>query len=199
MKYLAGIDEAGRGALAGPVAVGMVLVRTDFDFPRLAESWGEIRDSKGYSEKRREELYESLKSLQEKQRLTYSVEFTSAEVIDEKGITEAIQQAIDLLLKAVDHKECTVKLDGSLKAPQKFQDQETIIKGDELEPVISLASICAKVERDRYMRKLSEKYPYYDFAHNKGYGTKSHRVAIEGNGVCDIHRRSFLSSIIDTG
>ena len=88
--------------------------------------------------------------------------------------------------------ECLVLLDGNLKAPKEFKNQETIVKGDEKEPVISLASIIAKVSRDRYIVDLSKKYPEYEFERHKGYGTKLHYEMLKEHGLCNIHRRTFI-------
>jgi ribonuclease HII len=125
----------------------------------------------------------------------------SAKKIDAKGLPWAIEQAIAGCLDALDATETLdpettrIFLDGSLKAPQKFAMQETIIKGDEKVPVISAASIYAKVMRDRYMEKQAKSYPQYGFDRHKGYGTAAHVRAIKEYGVTPIHRRSFLSSV----
>jgi ribonuclease HII len=189
-QFLVGIDEAGRGPLAGPVSVGVVVIPVQFD-PALFDG---IRDSKKLSEKARDAWFEKLPSLEAEHGLRYKVEFTSAHYIDEYGIVPAIKRAVAAALRslAVVPEEAEVLLDGSLKAPPEFVVQKTIIRGDETEPVISLASVAAKVTRDRFMKQAAAKYPEYGFEVHKGYGTKAHRDAIKKHGLSDIHRRSFI-------
>jgi ribonuclease HII len=187
-KFLIGIDEAGRGPLAGPVSVGVVVVPATFN-QSLFEG---IRDSKKLTELARERWYEKLPQLAQ-EGLRYKVGFSSATYIDTYGIVPAIKRAIAEALREleVDPEEASVLLDGSLKAPKEFLLQQTIIRGDETEPVISIASVAAKVERDRLMCALAIKYPNYGFEVHKGYGTKAHYEAILRHGMCDIHRKSF--------
>ena len=155
------------------------------------------RDSKKLSEKKREEWFEQIqgKALD----MESAVAFSSNKVIDTKGIVKAIEMAIEKIFAGFKKRpeECLVLLDGNLKAPKEFKNQKTIIKGDEKEPVISLASIVAKVSRDRYIVKLSEKYPEYCFEKHKGYGTKLHYEMIKKHGLCNIHRRSFLRKLVN--
>lgn len=193
MKYLIGIDEAGRGPLAGPVAVGAVMVPADFDW-KLLEG---VRDSKKLSEKVREELFERAHALIATHSIRISVATSSAAYIDSYGIVPAIKRALGEALSKLEvaPEECRVLLDGSLSAPAAFTDQHTIIRGDESEPVISLASIAAKVLRDRRMENLALRYPAYGFDAHKGYGTLAHRRAISEVGLSDIHRASFCSRI----
>jgi len=194
-KYVIGIDEAGRGPLAGPVSVGAVLFEYDEyeKFKKESKDTLAGRDSKKLSEKKREEWFENIQKLP----LKSSVAFSSNKVIDTKGIVPAINIAIEKIFTGFKLKpqECLVLLDGNLKAPYEFENQETIIKGDEKEPVISLASIVAKVSRDRYIVKLAKKYPEYNFEKHKGYGTKVHYEMIKEHGLCNIHRRSFLKKL----
>ena len=215
-KYVIGIDEAGRGPLAGPVAVGAVLFEKDEyekfkrenDSPQGLTSLRSaprgktfsravLKDSKKLSEKKREEWFEKIqgKALD----MESAVAFSSNKVIDTKGIVKAIEMAIEKIFAGFKKRpeECLVLLDGNLKAPKEFKNQKTIIKGDEKEPVISLASIVAKVSRDRYIVKLSEKYPEYCFEKHKGYGTKLHYEMIKKHGLCNIHRRSFLRKLVN--
>ena len=191
-KWIVGIDEAGRGPLAGPVTVGLVKVPADFD-------WGLIpgvNDSKKISEKKREEIYVKTNELKEQGLLGYSVKSVSAKSIDLKGIVPAIRRAIDSGVEELNlnPRECFIKLDGALRAPSNFP-QETIIKGDSKERVIGLASIMAKVTRDKYMIKMDAEYPEYDLARHKGYGTKIHREAIAKYGFSRIHRKTFCKNI----
>lgn len=195
-----GIDEAGRGPLAGPVSVGAILVRHDFDFSIFKN----LKDSKKLSEARREEFFTLINHLSsQKQKnhepnwIRFAVVLVSHKIIDKKGISFAIRSGIDSILKKLSPniKQTKIFLDGSLKAPAIFT-QETIIKGDEKIPVISLASITAKVTRDRHMNKISKKYPVFDFHIHKGYGTQAHIEAIKKHGASDIHRQSFISRIV---
>lgn len=189
-RFLVGIDEAGRGPLAGPVAVGVVVAPIDTP----PEVFAGIRDSKKLSEKAREAWFERLPALEAEYGVRYKVEFSSAHYIDEWGIVPAIKRAIAAALTALaaEPSETRVVLDGSLKAPNIFEDQETIIRGDESEPIISLASVAAKVTRDRLMHRLAERYPEYGFEIHKGYGTALHREALIKHGLCDIHRKTFI-------
>ncbi len=188
-RFIVGIDEAGRGPLAGPVSVGVVVVPARFDFKLIRG----VRDSKQMTELGREIWYEKLRVLEAEHGLRHSVQFSSARFIDEYGIVPAVRSAIARALRVLDvvpeHTE--ILLDGALRAPRRFVYQKTIIRGDESEPLIALASIAAKVKRDRLMRRLALKYPAWGFEIHKGYGTKMHREALTNFGLCDIHRRSF--------
>ena len=194
MRYLIGIDEAGRGPLAGPVAVGAVMVPVDFDW-KVIEG---VRDSKKLSEKKREELFARAQELQRSSALRYAVATSSVHYIDTYGIVPAVKRALTEALSRfeVEARDCRVLLDGSLHAPAQYIHQETIIRGDDSEPVISLASIMAKVTRDRLMRRLAPRYPAYGFDIHKGYGTEAHCRAIKSSGLSDIHRKSFCSGIV---
>ncbi len=188
-KWHVGIDEAGRGPLAGPVSVGAVMVKSDFDFSIFKN----LKDSKKLSEARREEFFEII----EKHKIIAKVVMISNKIIDKKGISYAIRFAIKSLLKKLNPniKQSKIFLDGSLKAPEEFT-QETIIKGDEKIPVISLASVMAKVTRDRYMKKISKNYPAFNFDIHKGYGTKRHIEAIKKHGPSKLHRKTFITRIV---
>ncbi len=201
-KYIVGIDEAGRGPLAGPVSVGLVLVPTDFDWNLILG----VNDSKKLSESRREVIYERTKVLQKEGKLSYVVVMLDAKKIDTNGISVCIKKAIATGLKklastrlnlVLNPVEVMVKLDGSLKAPVEYVHQETIIKGDSKEKVIGLASIMAKVTRDIYMTKIAQETQFaaYDFARHKGYGTKAHLAAIAKNGLSTLHRVSYCRNI----
>ena len=192
-RFEIGIDEAGRGPLAGPVAVGVVKVAADFD-------WGLIPgvgDSKKVSPINREAIYGRALQLKKAGKLDFAVVQTSATYIDAKGIVPAIRLAMKKGLAEVkaDPNCCYIKLDGSLKAPIDFL-QETIIKGDAKELVIGLASILAKVTRDRYMETLSRKSQFinYAFDAHKGYGTKEHRRQISHHGISTEHRASYCQN-----
>lgn len=189
-KFIIGIDEAGRGPLAGPVAVGVVVAPYNIG----AHVFDGVRDSKQMSELGREIWFEKLRVLESEYNVRYKVEFSSPRYIDERGIVPAIRRAIANALRAlaVEPEEVEVLLDGSLKAPAQFIHQQTIVRGDESEPIISLASVAAKVKRDKLMRRLALRYPEYGFEIHKGYGTKAHREALIKHGLSDIHRRTFI-------
>jgi ribonuclease HII len=197
MKFLIGVDEAGRGPLAGPVAVGLVAVPEGFD---VAAAFPGVRDSKQLSEKKREKIFEMLEARagEAGAGVRYTVEFESAEAIDQEGIVSVIRRAVargvDRLVADVrlTKSNICIQLDGGLKAPEEYA-QETIIHGDALVPIISLASIAAKVTRDRLMVALAETYPGYYLEEHKGYGTKKHYEALKKLGPSAIHRRSFLN------
>lgn len=190
MRFLLGVDEAGRGPLAGPVSVGVVAVPEGFD---VAREFPGVNDSKKLSEKKREEIYGMLEARIIKGDARFTVEFESAETIDKEGIAVAVRRALarGVRILAPDSTLVHVQLDGALHAPSQYS-QETIIHGDALIPLISLASIAAKVERDRLMVALAQAYPQYGFEQHKGYGTRAHYEALEKYGLCDMHRRSFV-------
>lgn len=189
--YLIGIDEAGRGPLAGIVSVGIVKVPDDFDW-KLIEGVG---DSKKVTPKNREAIFRRATELKKIGKLNFVVVSPTAKEIDKKGIAVVIRNSIDkgLLKLGVAPEHCFVKLDGALRAPSSFP-QETIIKGDSKELIIGLASILAKVTRDTYMCKVAKKYPEYDFEIHKGYGTKSHRQKIAKYGLSPEHRVSYCQN-----
>ncbi len=191
LSYRIGIDEAGRGPLAGPVAVGTVMVPRAFDMSFFTG----IKDSKQLSEKKREEWYAKMKSAQQAGTLRYTAVLSSNRVIDRRGVVKAIAAAMGkaLVKLEADPRACFIVLDGSLKAPPEFLFQETIIRGDQTEPLISAAAIVAKVTRDRLMKRLAKRFPEYGFEIHKGYGTRRHRKEIAGRGLCPIHRATFCT------
>jgi len=181
VQYLIGVDEVGRGPLAGPV-----------------------RDSKKLSARGREEWMVKIKKAEEDGFLEYSVAFVSSRVIDKKGIAPSIRTALFQSLTSLEKSKIQpqisrVLLDGGLRAPVAYEDQKTIIKGDEKELVIALASIVAKVTRDAYMIKLGKKFPAYGFEKHKGYGTRAHYTAIKKHGITSHHRKSFLKKKKERG
>lgn len=189
-KYLIGIDEVGRGPIAGPVAVGAFV----FLKPEAKKFFNGVKESKQLSEEKREEWFKVIKKKNNEKFVNFSVCFQSEKVIDKKGISWAIKKCLENCLKnlKVNPDECLVLLDGGLKAPAHYKNQKTIIKGDVKESVIALASICAKVLRDSKMRKWALKYPKYGLEDHKGYGTRAHYEAIRLGGLLPLHRRSFL-------
>jgi len=193
-QYIVGVDEAGRGPLAGPVVVGVVSIPKGFNW-RLIKG---VTDSKKLSHENREAIFVRARELEKEGLLEYKVAMIGSATIDRIGITKAVQLGINRSLRRLPKytgRTC-VKLDGLLKAPSEFKNQKTIIKGDQKEKVIGLASIMAKVTRDRYMVRMSKKYPEYGFEQHKGYGTKSHTHAIKGNGLSDLHRTSFCRNAL---
>ncbi len=189
-QHLIGIDEVGRGPIAGPVAVGAFVFLT----PESKKLFKGVKESKQLTEEKREAWYVEILQAQKQGYVDFCVTFQSEKIIDTKGLTFAINTCLEKSLVTVlrDPEISLILLDGGLYAPEHFLFQETIIKGDVKEKVIALASICAKVERDRKMKKLAKKYPGYGFEVHKGYGTKAHYEALRKGGMTAIHRKSFL-------
>jgi ribonuclease HII len=189
-----GVDEAGRGPLAGPVAVGIIAAADKLD---ILAAFPGLNDSKQLSEKKREELFSMLEEQVEKGTISYRVEMSSAKQIDDEGITQTVRVGVWRGVRTLlpDPSEGKVFLDGLLKAPREYS-QETVVRGDSLIPAIMLASVAAKVTRDRLMREIAERFPDYGFEKHKGYGTAAHYAAIATHGLCEEHRRSFLKRIV---
>jgi len=198
MKYLIGIDEVGRGPLAGPVTIGTVLIEKSKATKILnrLKKLG-LKDSKKLNHKKRELLFKEVFLLKKEGIIESNTTSLSAQNIDEIGISKCLKKAIVTSLQKFKKipEECDVKLDGSLYAPVKYPNQETIIKGDDKELIIAIASVIAKITRDRKMIKLSKVYPEYGFEVHKGYGTLMHRNNIKKHGVCELHRRSYCRNI----
>ncbi len=194
-EYIVGIDEVGRGPIAGPVAVCSFKCKPDF-FDSISLNTP-LRDSKKLSKNQREEWFVYLQQEKEKGNCDFAVSMVSAEWIDKVGIVRVITKALNAsLVKIVDERdEVSVYLDGGLKAPEQFKHQQTIIKGDVLHPVISCASIVAKVTRDKLMYDYAKEYSEYGFENHVGYGTKAHYEAIKKHGVTVLHRKTFLKNI----
>ena len=193
-----GIDEAGRGALAGPVSVGAVLFPSDFDWQELYKlvtrsGVPRLRDSKQLTAQQRDLLYEHITA---HGRLKHACAFVDAKTIDDIGIVnaahEAAAQALALLGAEPEHVE--VLLDAGLKAPSRWR-QQSFIRGDETIPAIALASIVAKVSRDRLMEDFGETHVAYRFEEHKGYGTLAHRRAIARDGLSELHRATFCRGL----
>ena len=201
-RFLIGIDEVGRGPIAGPVAVGAFCISAA-NLPKVRRIFKGVKESKQLSEQKRERWFEIIEQTKKLKLVDFAVTFQSEKVIDKKGLSFAIKNALKISLNSVVKKsiknassikpdQVKVLLDGGLKAPAEFINQKTIIKGDEKEMVIALASICAKVLRDRKMNLLTKKYPKYGFEKHKGYGTRAHYGAIKKYGQLPLHRKSFL-------
>lgn len=193
MQAVIGIDEVGRGPLAGPVAVGAFHIFSGDFFEQIKKFGVPLRDSKQLSKVQRESWFKYLFELQEEGMCDFAVCMVSAKEIDAHGISKAIKKALSEALDLLEFdKETFILLDGSLHAPPEYKNQITIIKGDEKEVAIALASIVAKVTRDNHMTKLAQKYPKYGFEQHSGYGTEAHYNAIKKYGPSPHHRKSFL-------
>lgn len=199
-SYIIGIDEVGRGPLAGPVYVCAAMMKiADYKKWKLQSKFSGLTDSKKMTVRARELWFAKAREMKKNGILDFAIGKVSAKEIDRVGIAPAIRRAItDALKKLKPNPRTTrVELDGGLKAPAVFIDQATFIKGDFKRKIISLASVIAKVSRDRYMCTLAKKYPEFLWEQNKGYGTKAHRAAIRKGTLTSYHRRSFLTRIID--
>ena len=192
--YLIGIDEVGRGPLAGPITVGVFAIRAK-DAHRLDVIGA--KDSKVLSVKKREAIDKNLRALARAGFCSFQITSVSAHVIDTKGLTYAITSVITSGLKrlAILDRQADIYLDGGLRAPNNYVRQQTIIKGDGKIPVISCASVLAKVARDKFMTRQDKKFPDYGFAQHKGYGTPEHYRAIKKQGITELHRKSFLKNL----
>jgi ribonuclease HII len=185
-----GVDEAGRGPLAGPVAVGTVMAPHGFD---VAKEFPGVADSKAISVSKREKVFAMLEARAAAGDVRYLVGFGDAGRIDREGIAVVIRGLVSDAANALapDAERVEILLDGALRAPGEYR-QQTIIGGDASVPIISLASIAAKVMRDRLMCRAAEEYPAYGFERHKGYGTKHHYEMLQKHGPCGIHRRTYL-------
>lgn len=180
-KYIAGVDEAGRGPLAGPVCAAAVILPMGIIIDG-------INDSKKLSEKKRETLFEIIKE----KAVAYSVQFAPPELIDEINIKQATSRAMHNAVAELEPSADYVIIDGNDKIPFDVP-YEYVIKGDARSQTIAAASILAKVSRDRLMCLLDEEYPEYGFKKHKGYGTKQHIEAIQKFGITKLHRKSFMT------
>jgi len=178
-QFIAGVDEAGRGALAGPVVAAAALLPKGNIIPGLKES-------KQLTELKREKFYDEILS----QALTTGVGIVSNEEIDRSNILKATLKAMAQAVSSLKFKPDYVLIDGNA-APSISIPHQTIIKGDQKSASIAAASIIAKVTRDRMMYRYHESYPQYGFDRHKGYGTRQHLAAISQFGACEIHRHSF--------
>lgn len=182
-KSVCGVDEAGRGPLAGPVCAAAVIL------PEGVIIDG-VNDSKKISEKKRESLFDVIRE----QALSYSIAYATVDEIEEINILNATMLAMRRAIDGLDIKADYAMIDGN-KIPPIDIDAECIVKGDAKSMSIACASILAKVSRDRLLYKYAEEYPMYGFDKHKGYGTKVHREAILKYGPCPYHRKSFLKKL----
>ncbi len=185
VEYICGIDEAGRGPLAGPVVVASVIMKPD----SFIEG---VNDSKKVSEKKREKLYEQIIE----EAVSYSVGIIDQNEIDEINILNATKKGLTESIKGLKVKPERIIVDALDKIDTCGIPYMPIVKGDAKCYSIAAASIIAKVTRDRIMRQWDEVYPMYGFARHKGYGTAAHIAAIKEYGLCPLHRRSFTKNFI---
>ena len=183
-KVICGVDEAGRGPLAGPVFAATVILPEG----HIIEG---VNDSKKLSEKKRDLLYDKIID----ECICYSVGTASEKEIDEINILQATFLAMKRAVDGLEIKPDLALVDGNRMPPLDI-DAQTIVKGDGKSASIAAASIIAKVSRDRYMLELAEKYPQYEFERHKGYPTKLHYEKIAEYGISDIHRKSFLKKVL---
>ena len=183
-KTVCGIDEAGRGPLAGPVCAAAVILPLGLEIEGL-------NDSKKLSEKKREALYDIITE----KAVAYSIALVDEKTIDEINILQATFKAMRNAVESLSVKPDIALIDGNQK-PGLSIEQRTIVKGDAKSMSVAAASILAKVTRDRLMIKLDEEYPEYQFAKHKGYGTKLHYECLEKYGVSPVHRRTFLKKLL---
>ncbi len=184
-ELLAGVDEAGRGPLAGPVYAAAVILPEDLVIEGLD-------DSKKLSEKRREELYEIITQ----KAVCWAVATADEKEIDEINIRNATYKAMNRAVAKLTTQPEYVLIDGDAVKEMEIP-HICVVKGDAKSRSIAAASILAKVSRDRYLKELDEKYPQYKFAQHKGYGTKLHYEMIEEHGISPVHRKSFLKKILE--
>jgi ribonuclease HII len=183
-KLIAGVDEAGRGPLAGPVVAAAVI----FDKKTFHK---EINDSKKIPEKKREELFDWIL----KNCLSYGIGIIDHEEIDEINILQASLKAMQIAVAQIDSKPQLILIDGNKSFISDIKTK-TVVKGDAKSFSIAAASIIAKVTRDRIMREASKEFPEYLWERNKGYPTKAHREAVKKYGASPLHRKSFLKKIL---
>lgn len=185
VRYVAGLDEAGRGALAGPVFAAAVIL--PLEAPERLQHMQAVDDSKQLTHEQRERLYDLIVE----HALTYGIASTPAADVDHIGIIPANAKAMQAALAHLDPPGEYLLIDGRMRLKQVSLPQRSVIRGDSLSLSIAAASILAKVSRDRHMISLAGQYPQYGFARHKGYYTPQHVAALERHGPCPIHRRSF--------
>ena len=185
-RAICGVDEAGRGPLAGPVCAAAVILPPDIDIPGL-------NDSKKLSDKKRRELLPVICE----NAIAYGIAFANHKEIDEINILQATYLAMERAMNALPIKPDFALIDGN-RAKDFGIPLETIVGGDGRSASIAAASILAKVTRDDYMLKMAEEYPGYGFEIHKGYGTKAHYAALADQGPCSIHRMTFLKKLYGT-
>ena len=183
-KAICGVDEAGRGPLAGPVAAAAVIL------PFGTEIHG-LGDSKKLTEKKREVLYDKITDIA----LAYSIALASCEEVDSLNVLQATFLAMNRAIAGLAVRPDIAVIDGNQNIGIECFSK-CVVRGDSISPSIAAASILAKVTRDRHMLKMAERFPEYGFEKHKGYGTKLHYEMIQKHGVSEIHRRSFLRKVL---
>lgn len=183
IKLVCGVDEAGRGPLAGPVCAAAVILPANIDIPGL-------NDSKKLTDKRRRELFPVIKE----QAVAYGIAFADHSEIDKINILQATYLAMERAVNMLTVKPELLLIDGN-RAKDFGIPTQTVVHGDSLSASIAAASILAKVTRDDLMLELAEKYPAYSFEIHKGYGTKAHYAALAEHGPCPVHRMTFLKKL----
>ena len=176
----AGVDEAGRGPLAGPVVCAAVVLPEDFHLP-------DLNDSKKVTEAKRNVLFDAI----QQQALAYSIVFVSREEIDSHNILHATLLGMARAIEQLQIRPNLALIDGNHLPKELYCKAQAVISGDSIHPCIMAASILAKVSRDRYMQALDALYPQFGFAQHKGYPTAKHLQALKDHGICPEHRRSF--------
>ena len=184
-KFVCGVDEAGRGPLAGPVCAAAVILPEDIEIDGL-------NDSKKLTEKKRETLFDVIKE----KALAYSIAYATVEEIEEFNILEATFMAMNRAIDSLKTKADFALIDGNREPKGINIPCQTIIKGDAKSQSIAAASVLAKVSRDRLLLEYDKEYPEYNFKKHKGYGTKEHTDLILKHGICPIHRKSFLKKLL---
>ncbi len=182
---ICGVDEAGRGPLAGPVCAAAVILPNNLEIPGL-------NDSKKLTDKKRRELFPIIKE----QAIAYGIAFATEQEIDEINILQATFLAMQRAIDQLDGKASFALIDGN-RAKDFGLPVRTVVKGDSLSANIAAASVLAKVTRDLYMEELAVKYPQYGFEIHKGYGTKAHYAALTEHGPCEAHRKTFLKKFYE--
>ena len=183
ISLICGVDEAGRGPLAGSVCAAAVILPPHIDIPGL-------NDSKKLTDKRRRELFPVIQSCA----LAYGIAFADNQEIDEINILQATYLAMERAINMLNVKPEIALIDGN-RAKDFGIPVETVVKGDARSASIAAASVLAKVSRDNLMLEMAKEYPQYSFEVHKGYGTKAHYAALESHGPCRIHRMSFLKKL----
>jgi ribonuclease HII len=186
-KIEVGLDEVGRGCLAGPVVASAVILPPDFDYDI-------VKDSKKLSEKKRKVAYDLIKE----HAIDYSIKFMDAKSIDDNNILQSTMMAMHYCLDELTTKPNHILVDGDYFNNYQDIEHTTVIKGDNKFYSIAAASILAKVTRDEYMKEQHELHPNYKWDSNKGYGSKAHRDAIIEHGTTDLHRMTFLRNILQS-
>ena len=198
-EFIIGIDEVGRGPLAGPLCLGVCAVERG-KMRLCRRIFRGAKDCKQLSSTEREAWFAALQDAKREGVVRVVTTFVGSKAIDARGMARALRVGVCRVLKklCIEASACRVLLDGGLKAPALFGEQKTIIRRDETELLIALASIAAKVRRDRHMVRLAKRFSAYGFEVHKGYGTKLHYTRLRQHGMCNIHRKTFIHKGLTT-